>query len=96
MWPGYSSPLAQITPATTVLGIKPAPIMASFSSQGPNSLTPDILKVTLLIKIWQILLVDSYTGSVFFCFRGRCFSLCFEACLVEFGAIAMEIDAHEL
>jgi hypothetical protein len=39
--------------------------------------------------------VDSYTGSVFFCFRGCCFSLCFEACLVEFGAIAMEIDAHD-
>ncbi|CAM6020051.1 unnamed protein product, partial [Sphagnum balticum] len=38
------SPLAQITPATTVLGIKPAPVIASFSSQGPNSLFPDILK----------------------------------------------------
>jgi hypothetical protein len=41
----YSSPLAQITPAITVFGLKPAPEMASFSSQGPNSLVPDILKV---------------------------------------------------
>jgi len=38
------SPIAQITPAITVFGLKPAPEMASFSSQGPNSLVPDILK----------------------------------------------------
>jgi len=28
----------------TQLGVKPTPIMASFSSRGPNTLTPDILK----------------------------------------------------
>lgn len=38
------SPMAKITPAYTKLGIKPAPKMASFSSQGPNTLDPDILK----------------------------------------------------
>ncbi|KAH8976279.1 hypothetical protein BDL97_01G205500 [Sphagnum fallax] len=39
-----SSPMAQITPAVTILGIKPAPIMASFSSQGPSTLPTDVLK----------------------------------------------------
>ena len=29
----------------TELGIKPAPIMASFSSRGPNTIEPSILKV---------------------------------------------------
>ncbi|KAG0624937.1 hypothetical protein M758_2G015400 [Ceratodon purpureus] len=38
------SPKAKITPAYTKVGIRPAPEMASFSSQGPNTLTPDILK----------------------------------------------------
>ncbi|KAI3457750.1 hypothetical protein Pfo_014413 [Paulownia fortunei] len=34
-----------VLPATSVeFGIKPAPQMASFSSRGPNSLTPEILK----------------------------------------------------
>lgn len=42
------SPMAKITPAYTKLGIKPAPEMTSFSSQGPNTLTPDILKVLFL------------------------------------------------
>jgi len=40
--------MAKITPAYTKLGIKPAPEMASFSSQGPNTLNPDILKVLIL------------------------------------------------
>jgi len=38
-----ASPVASIY-SRTLLDIKPAPIMASFSSRGPNSLTPDILK----------------------------------------------------
>ncbi len=50
-WLGYSSPMAQITPAVTILGIKPAPIMASFSSQGPSTLPTDVLKV-LLSQTW--------------------------------------------
>jgi len=37
------SPVASIY-SRTQLDIKPSPIMAVFSSQGPNSLTPDILK----------------------------------------------------
>ncbi|MCO5596410.1 hypothetical protein L7F22_050472 [Adiantum nelumboides] len=39
-----SSAKAFITHPTTLLRAKPAPQMASFSSQGPNSLSPDILK----------------------------------------------------
>lgn len=39
-----SSALAFISYPTTLLKAKPAPRMASFSSQGPNSLTSDILK----------------------------------------------------
>ncbi|XP_043688344.1 subtilisin-like protease SBT5.3 [Telopea speciosissima] len=38
------SPTAYISPVTTELGTKPAPSMAAFSSQGPNVVTPEILK----------------------------------------------------
>ncbi|KAL3695424.1 hypothetical protein R1sor_009500 [Riccia sorocarpa] len=37
-------PLATILPARTVVGVEPAPVLTSFSSQGPNSLIPDITK----------------------------------------------------
>ena len=39
------SPIASISSASTVVGIQPAPSMASFSSKGPNSINPEILKV---------------------------------------------------
>lgn len=39
------SPVAYITKPTTELGTKPAPFMAAFSSVGPNTITPEILKV---------------------------------------------------
>lgn len=45
-----SKPLAQIVPAKTVLGTKPAPFMAAFSSRGPNVLNPNILKVNCTPK----------------------------------------------
>ncbi|KAJ8470677.1 hypothetical protein OPV22_025020 [Ensete ventricosum] len=38
------SPTATISPATTVVGVKPAPAMASFSSRGPSLINPEILK----------------------------------------------------
>ncbi|KAK4797438.1 hypothetical protein SAY86_029764 [Trapa natans] len=38
------SPMAQITRVTTQIDVKPAPIMAAFSSKGPNTLTPEIFK----------------------------------------------------
>ncbi|KAK9109558.1 hypothetical protein Sjap_017618 [Stephania japonica] len=37
-------PTAQIMPATTVLGHEHSPRVAAFSSRGPNSLNPEILK----------------------------------------------------
>ncbi|XP_010538433.1 PREDICTED: subtilisin-like protease SBT5.4 [Tarenaya hassleriana] len=37
-------PMGYITAPTAAYGIKPAPFMADFSSQGPNSVTPGILK----------------------------------------------------
>jgi hypothetical protein len=36
-----------ITVPYTALGTKPAPFMAAFSSQGPNTVTPQILKVLI-------------------------------------------------
>ncbi|KAF5482663.1 hypothetical protein F2P56_003214 [Juglans regia] len=39
------SPKAYITRATTVLGTKPAPFMAAFSSKGPSTIAPEILKL---------------------------------------------------
>ncbi|PON88007.1 Subtilase [Trema orientale] len=39
-----TSPRGYITPTMTKLGTKPAPFMAAFSSKGPNTVTPEILK----------------------------------------------------
>lgn len=39
------APTTYIIPGTTVLDTKPAPFMAAFSSRGPSTITPDILKV---------------------------------------------------
>nr|CAB3445999.1 unnamed protein product [Digitaria exilis] len=38
------NPTGFITKPATILGAKPAPFMAAFSSQGPNTITPEILK----------------------------------------------------
>uniref|UniRef100_A0A7N0TXR3 Subtilisin-like protease n=1 Tax=Kalanchoe fedtschenkoi TaxID=63787 RepID=A0A7N0TXR3_KALFE len=37
-------PIALLSPVKTLFDTKPAPFMASFSSQGPNNITPEILK----------------------------------------------------
>ncbi|KAL1288946.1 hypothetical protein HN51_057399 [Arachis hypogaea] len=39
-----SNPMAYILPGTTVLNTRPAPLLASFSSRGPNIIDPHILK----------------------------------------------------
>ncbi|CAA6672406.1 unnamed protein product [Spirodela intermedia] len=39
-----TNPVARIIPPTTVVGTKPAPFMAYFSSRGPNPVDPEILK----------------------------------------------------
>ncbi|KAI3726635.1 hypothetical protein L1987_66434 [Smallanthus sonchifolius] len=38
------NPTAMITSGGTQLGIQPSPVLAAFSSRGPNPLTPEILK----------------------------------------------------
>jgi subtilisin family serine protease len=38
------NPTGNISPVQTILGVKPAPVMASFSSRGPNPVEPSILK----------------------------------------------------
>ncbi|XP_024992799.1 subtilisin-like protease SBT1.7 isoform X2 [Cynara cardunculus var. scolymus] len=38
------NPTAEITPGGTQLGIEPSPVVAAFSSRGPNPITPEILK----------------------------------------------------
>ncbi|KAF9622788.1 hypothetical protein IFM89_034023 [Coptis chinensis] len=43
-----SNPTATIAFRGTVTGVKPAPIVASFSARGPNGLTPEILKPDLI------------------------------------------------
>lgn len=42
------NPTATIVFRGTVIGVKPAPIVASFSARGPNGLTPEILKPDLI------------------------------------------------
>ncbi|XP_078431246.1 subtilase family protein isoform X2 [Wolffia australiana] len=39
-----SNATASLVPARTVLGVDPAPVMAAFSSRGPNRIAPQILK----------------------------------------------------
>ncbi|TKY70215.1 Subtilisin protease SBT5.3 [Spatholobus suberectus] len=41
---GTRMPMSRISKAKTVLGVQPAPRVATFSSKGPNTLTPEILK----------------------------------------------------
>ncbi|KAJ4888533.1 Subtilisin-like protease SBT5.4 [Raphanus sativus] len=40
----YLEPMGTLTAPVPAFGIKPAPFMADFSSQGPNTITPGILK----------------------------------------------------
>ena len=42
--------MAYITHPTTKLHTKPAPFMAAFSSKGPNTIIPEILKVLIIIR----------------------------------------------
>lgn len=39
--------MAYMTHVRTEMGIKPAPVMASFSSRGPNTIEESILKVSI-------------------------------------------------
>ncbi|XP_058082225.1 subtilisin-like protease SBT5.3 [Magnolia sinica] len=58
-----ASPTAYITLPTTQLGTKPAPTMAAFSSQGPNPITPEILKPDITAPGVDVLAAFAqYTG----------------------------------
>uniref|UniRef100_A0A0D9V4M9 Subtilisin-like protease fibronectin type-III domain-containing protein n=1 Tax=Leersia perrieri TaxID=77586 RepID=A0A0D9V4M9_9ORYZ len=41
---GNANPVGYITTTDASFGVKPAPVMAAFSSRGPNPITPQILK----------------------------------------------------
>lgn len=56
------NPTATIAPGTTKLGVQPSPVVAAFSSRGPNPLTPAILKPDLIAPGVNIL--AGWTGAV--------------------------------
>eukprot|EP00249_Psilotum_nudum_P014794 c25009_g1_i2 orf=549-2870(+) len=56
------NPVATIVFHGTVLGVKPAPVLASFSARGPNAETPEILKPDLIAPGVNIL--AAWTGAV--------------------------------
>lgn len=53
------SPVAYIEPANTELNVKPAPTLALFSSRGPNSIVPEILKPDLIAPGVQVIAATS-------------------------------------
>ena len=57
-----SNPTATIGTAVTKLGVQPSPVVAAFSSRGPNPLTPGILKPDLIAPGVNIL--AGWTGAV--------------------------------
>ncbi|KAK2982515.1 hypothetical protein RJ640_012760 [Escallonia rubra] len=57
------NPMASIFPAKTVLYSKPAPFVAAFTSRGPNSISPDILKPDITAPGLNILAAWSEASS---------------------------------
>jgi subtilisin family serine protease len=57
-----ANPTANIVFAGTKVGIQPSPVVAAFSSRGPNTVTPGILKPDLIAPGVNIL--ASWSGSV--------------------------------
>ncbi|WOL15431.1 hypothetical protein Cni_G24212 [Canna indica] len=55
------SPTATIAFGGTKVGVMPSPVVAAFSSRGPNAITPDILKPDLIAPGVNIL--ASWTGT---------------------------------
>ncbi|XVF39833.1 hypothetical protein PTKIN_Ptkin01aG0063900 [Pterospermum kingtungense] len=56
------NPTAIIGPGTTKLGVQPSPVVAAFSSRGPNIITPAILKPDIIAPGVNIL--AGWTGAV--------------------------------
>lgn len=59
-----SSPIAKILPCETAMGQLPAPILASFSSRGPNLVSGDILKPDITAPGVDILAAWSLNDSL--------------------------------
>lgn len=57
-----SNPTATIVFSGTKVGIKPSPVVAAFSSRGPNSITSDVLKPDLIAPGVNIL--ASWSGGI--------------------------------
>ncbi|XP_031129447.1 subtilisin-like protease SBT5.6 [Ipomoea triloba] len=57
------NPMATLLPGETVLGTKPAPVMASFTSLGPNIIEPNILKPDISAPGLNILAAWSEASS---------------------------------
>ncbi|WZZ17157.1 hypothetical protein YC2023_110246 [Brassica napus] len=55
------NPTASVLIRGTVVNVQPSPVVAAFSSRGPNSITPDILKPDLIAPGVNIL--AGWTGS---------------------------------
>nr|GEW93920.1 subtilisin-like protease SBT5.3 [Tanacetum cinerariifolium] len=55
------TPMAYITHPSTQLDTKPAPFMAAFSSKGPNTITPEILKPDITAP--GVSIIAAYTES---------------------------------
>lgn len=60
---GTKSPMAYMTRAKTLLGVKPAPVIASLSSRGPNLIQPTILKPDITAPGVDILYAGSEAAS---------------------------------
>ncbi|EEF31757.1 Cucumisin precursor, putative [Ricinus communis] len=56
------NPTASISPVKTEVGVKPAPVMASFSSRGPNAVFPGLLKPDVTAPGVNIL--AAYSGAI--------------------------------
>ncbi|KAL2505844.1 Subtilisin-like protease SBT1.7 [Abeliophyllum distichum] len=57
-----TNPTATVATGSTQLGVQPSPVIASFSSRGPNPITPDVLKPDLIAPGVNIL--AGWTGKV--------------------------------
>ncbi|KAF8088908.1 hypothetical protein N665_0527s0026 [Sinapis alba] len=56
-----SNPTATITFKGTVINVKPSPVVAGFSSRGPNTITPEILKPDVIAP--GVNIIAAWTGS---------------------------------
>ncbi|KAF3642576.1 putative transcription factor GTE9-like [Capsicum annuum] len=57
------NPMATLLPGNTLIGTKPAPVMAPFTSKGPNRVDPNILKPDITAPGFNILAAWSEASS---------------------------------